>query len=128
EVAVLVDPGAIAREVRVRVLRPVGLFVALVVLVDPAQHGGPRPAKDEVAASAGTDLVPLLVVDGRVDGRKRLRRRAGLRGRYTRQRRDQDHSGLGLPPGVDDRRAVAADVLSVPDPGLRVDRLSDRTE
>ena len=34
-------------------------------------------------------------------------------------------AGLGLPPGVHDRAAPAADVLVVPDPRLGVDRLAD---
>ena len=46
----------------------------------------------------------------------------------ARQRRDQDPAVLGLPPRVDDRAALAADVLPVPDPGLRVDRLADGPE
>ena len=40
EVAVLVDPSAVPGEVRVRVLRPVRLDVAVVLLVQPAQHRG----------------------------------------------------------------------------------------
>ena len=48
--------------------------------------------------------------------------------RDPRQRRDHDHPRLGLPPRVDDRAALAADVLVVPDPRLGVDRLADRPE
>ena len=59
---------------------------------------------------------------------QRTRRRAGLGRGDARQRRDHDRAGLGLPPGVDDRAAVAADVLVVPDPRLGVDRLADRAE
>ena len=44
------------------------------------------------------------------------------------QRGDHDLPGLGLPPGVDDRAALAADHLPVPQPGLRVDRLADRAQ
>ena len=44
------------------------------------------------------------------------------------KRRDHDHPGLGLPPGVDDRAAFTADVLVVPHPRLGVDRLTDRSE
>ena len=44
------------------------------------------------------------------------------------QRRDHDHPRLRLPPRVDDRAPAAADVLVVPDPRLRVDRLADRSE
>ena len=96
--------------------------------MEPAQHRRPRTAQDEVTAAAGPDLVPLLVVDSCVDARERLGRRPWLQRGHSGQRCDHDHSGLGLPPRVDDRCPVAADVLPVPDPGLRVDRFSDRTE
>jgi hypothetical protein len=46
----------------------------------------------------------------------------------ARERGDHDRAGLGLPPGVDDRAALAADHLAVPQPRLRVDRLADRAE
>ncbi len=59
---------------------------------------------------------------------KGSRRGAGARRRDARQRRDQDHPRLRLPPGVDDRALPAADVLLVPDPGLGVDRLADGAE
>src|SRR4029079_17186687 len=39
-----------------------------------------------------------------------------------------DRPGLGLPPGVDDRAATAADVLVVPEPGARVYRLAYRAQ
>ena len=45
EVSVLVDARSVAGEVRVGVLRPVRLHVAVVILVDPAQHCGPGTAQ-----------------------------------------------------------------------------------
>src|SRR6266545_2566759 len=128
EVAVLVDARTVARKVGAGVPRPVRLAVTLVVLVDPPQHCRPRAPQDEVAAPARPDLVPLLVVDGGVDPGEGSRGRAGLQRRHARQRRDHDHPRLGLPPGVHDRGAIAADVLAVPDPGLRVDGLADGAE
>ena len=44
------------------------------------------------------------------------------------QRRDHVAAGFGLPPRVDDRAALAADVLVVPHPGFRIDRLADGAE
>src|SRR5204862_69185 len=44
------------------------------------------------------------------------------------QRSDHDPAGLGLPPRVDDRTTLAADVLVVPDPRLGIDRLADGAE
>ena len=104
-----------------------------------SRGSGRRPCRSRAASPATAaaargsrrprlDLVARLVDDGRVDARERPRRRAGLQRRHPRQRRDQDHPGLRLPPRVDDGRAVAADVLAVPDPGLGVDRLADRAE
>ena len=52
----------------------------------------------------------------------------GLVGCSARQRGDHDVAGLRLPPRVDDRAALAADDLVVPEPRLRVDRLADRPE
>ena len=52
----------------------------------------------------------------------------GLSVGHAGERADHDRAGLGLPPGVDDRAALAADVLPVPNPRLGVDRLADRAE
>ena len=41
------------------------------------------------------------------------------------KRRDHVTAGLGLPPGVDDGAALAADILVVPHPRLGIDRLAD---
>ena len=127
EVAVLVDARAVAGEVDVAVARPVRVDVAVVLLVEAAQHRGPRLAQHEVAAAARADLLAGLVVDRRIDAGERPRRRARLRRRDPRKRRDHDHPRLRLPPRVDDRAALAADVLVVPDPRLRVDRLARPT-
>ena len=44
------------------------------------------------------------------------------------QRRDHDRARLRLPPRVDDRASVAADVLAIPHPRFRIDRLAHRSE
>ena len=41
---------------------------------------------------------------------------------------DEDGTGLGLPPGIHDRTALPADMLVVPHPGFRVDRLAHRPQ
>src|SRR5207244_9373340 len=128
EVTVLVDPCAVADEVSVLPAAPVSLQVSVGVAVDAAQHRRPRVADDEVAATTRRYLLALLVVDGRVDGGKGLGRRAGLQRRDAGQRSDEDHPGFGLPPRVDHRRPVAADVFAVPDPRLWVDGLADRAQ
>ena len=52
----------------------------------------------------------------------------GLVGVAPGQRRDHVAAGLGLPPGVDDRAAAAADGLVVPHPRFGIDRLADGAE
>jgi hypothetical protein len=128
EVSVFVDPGPVAGKVDIAVLRPVRLAISLIVLEDPAEHRRPGSAEYQVPATAGTDLLAALVVDAGLDSWERLRRGARLDRRYAGERRDHDHARFRLPPGVDDRRLVAPDVLAVPDPGLGIDRLTDRAQ
>ena len=128
EVAVLVALGAVAGEVDVRrPAAPVLLHVALGVAVDAAQHRRPRTREREQAA-ADRDRLALVGEDLGADAGKRLRRRAGLGRGDAGKRRDHDGAGLGLPPGIDDRAALAADVQVIPDPGFGIDRLADRSE
>ena len=127
EVAVLVLAGGVADEVDVAAeLVPVGLDEAVVVAVERAQHARPRPAQREQPLVGAGVLAALLVDHLRLDARQRARRRARLGLGDARQRRDHDVARLGLPPGVDDRAALAADHEVVPEPRLRVDRLADR--
>src|SRR5690606_29644580 len=66
--------------------------------------------------------------DDRPNAEERPRCGAGLQRRRTRQRRDKDAAGLGLPPGVDDGAARVADDIVVPQPGFRIDWLADAAE
>ena len=52
----------------------------------------------------------------------------GLVGGHPGQRRDHDGAGLGLPPGIDDRAAPAADHAVIPHPGFGIDRLADAAQ
>src|SRR3546814_20918687 len=56
------------------------------------------------------------------------RGRTGLLRYRTGQRRNQNATGFGLPPGIDDRATRIADHLVIPAPGFRVDRFADRAE
>jgi hypothetical protein len=79
----------------------------------------------QVAAAAGRHRIAFARDHVGFDARQRTRRRARLGGRRARQRRDHDHAGFGLPPGVHDGAAVVADVLAIPHPGFGIDRLAD---
>src|SRR5439155_14140827 len=62
EVSVLVDPRSVSGEVDVVVLRPVRVTEPLIVLVDAAEHRGPRPLQHEVSPASRTYLVAALAV------------------------------------------------------------------
>src|SRR5712691_8562548 len=109
EVAFLIATRSVAGEVLPGIAAPVGLAVALVVLVDTAEHRGPRPRKDEIPRTTERHRLALLVHDVGLYAGERERRTAGFGRRQTGQRGDQDHPRLGHPPGVDDRAASAAD-------------------
>ena len=44
------------------------------------------------------------------------------------QWRDHDHAGFGLPPGIDNRTAPAANVFLIPHPRFGINRFADRSE
>src|SRR2546426_12086860 len=63
EVAVLVCPGTVSREVRARDLRPVDLVVPARVLEDRLEHRGPWLRDHEVPALVDRDGAAVLVHD-----------------------------------------------------------------
>src|SRR5215208_6200379 len=128
EVPVLVAPCAVAGEVDVAVLVPVGVPVALGILVEGAQHAWPRPLYDQVTLAFALNLVALLIVESREDTGEREGGTARLGPGDTGKRRDHDPTRLGLPPGVHYGAPSAADVLVVPLPCPGVDGLADGPE
>ncbi len=128
QVAVLVALRAVAREVEARESRPVRVDVPLVVAPDRPQHARPWVPHDEEATAARRDRRAGVVDHVGGDAWQRSHRGARLAHGHAGQRRDHDGTGLGLPPRVHDGAAVAADVLAVPHPRLRVDRLTHRAE
>jgi hypothetical protein len=129
EVPLLVSLRTVAGDVDLgAVLREVGLHVSVGVSPDRPRDGRPRSSEDEVPAPTQGNGIAFVIEDVGLDARERDRGRPGLELGDPRERRDQDRPGLGLPPGVDDRRSFAADDLPVPDPGLRVDRLAHGPE
>ena len=127
-VAVLVTLGAVAGEIPAGESRPVGVAVSLLVSPDAAQHGRPGMREHEVAPAGRSHPDAGVVDDVDADARQRERGTPGLARGRTGQRADHDGAGLGLPPRVDHRATLATDVLPVPDPRFRIDRLTDRAE
>src|SRR5439155_6297707 len=118
EIAIAVALRSISREVQVRPVRPlreIGLNVSLVVAPDSAQHRRPRLREREKSA-ADIDAFASGVEKLRAEAGKGLRRASWFRRCDSRQWRDHDRSSLRLPPRVNDRTAIAPDVLAVPHP------------
>src|ERR1700730_2272751 len=125
EVALIVDLGAIAGEVDARIAAPVLRLEALRVAVDAPEHAGPRLLDHEID---GLGQLTLVVEHFGRDPREGFGCRTGLERSQPRQRRDEDVSGLRLPPRVHHGTATAAYHLPIPDPCFGVDRLADAAE
>ncbi|CUI64280.1 Uncharacterised protein [Achromobacter xylosoxidans] len=129
EVAVRIALRAVAGQVvTAQFRREVALLEALRVAPDVADHRRPRALDHQETAIALVDVAAGLIDDGGGDARQRQRARTRLGRGGARQRRDHVAAGLGLPPGVDDGAALAADVLVIPDPGLGVDGFAHRAD
>ena len=77
---------------------------------------------------ARADFLTFIIDDSHLDARQCNLRTSRLGCGNTRQRRDHDCTGLGLPPGVHDWSLVATDYLAVPHPRLWVDWLTNAAE
>ena len=128
EVAVFVLPAAVPGEVAVLDLTPVDFLVALGVTPDAAQHARPGLAQDQLAAGVARDRFAPVIHHFRHHTKKRQRRRAGLGRHGARQRGDEDAARFGLPPGVHNGAALAADEFLVPHPRFGIDWLTHGTE
>src|SRR5205823_1418285 len=130
--AVGVAPRAVTGEVKPLNGREIGFDKALVIAEHGAHLPRPRTRKAQIALSNDPwfhgEALAVAIDDDRLDPKERPRRRAGLQGRCARDRGDQDATRLGLPPGIDDRAALVADMVVIPEPGFGVDRLADRAE
>src|SRR5919197_3568470 len=127
-VALVVAPGAVAGEVAAREPAPVLLLIPLRVAPDRARHGWPGPLQHQVAALGQGHAVALVVEHVSLDAGEWEGCGARLECGDSRQWRDQDLAGFSHPPGVDDRAAIGADYLAVPDPRLGIDRFTDSAE
>ena len=128
QVAFFIPLRSITGKILALELRPVGLFEAVWVAPDSAQHRRPGFGENQQTGLPAAKLVPLFVENRGCDARQRHLRRAWLQSCYARQRRHHDCAGLGLPPGVNYRGLPATDVFAVPHPCFRVDWFTNRAE
>src|SRR6478672_782991 len=108
-VTVSVATGVVPSEIIVRDFGPVLFFISLVVSPNPTKHAGPRFCDDEPATLTWRNRLPRGIDNGRHDSGQRFGATAGLGGNGARERGHHDAAGFGLPPGIDDRAALAAD-------------------
>src|SRR5712672_2348579 len=125
---VLVPPGAVAGEVEPRKGREISLHETLVIAKNRTHHSRPRAGDTQISFAGTVDHIVVVVDDYRFNAEEGPRRRSRLQWRRARDRGDQDAAGFGLPPSVDDRAALLADMIVVPQPRLGVDRFTDTAE
>ncbi len=92
------------------------------------RHRRPGLLHDEEAPLIGPDGLTVAGHDLGHDARQGTRGRAWHRGHGAGQGSDHDRAGLGLPPGINDRAATAADHPLIPHPCLGIDRLANRSQ
>src|SRR5690606_4754278 len=123
-VAVFVTTRTVTGEVHAAESLEVGVDEAVVVTVQGTCLTRPGIDDHQVALGRAFDDVAQVVHQRRLHAEERPCGGARLQAMGARQRGHQAGSGFGLPPGVDDRATALADVLVVPLPGFRVDRLA----
>ncbi|MCY1362853.1 hypothetical protein D9M69_495900 [compost metagenome] len=127
-VAIFIAPRAVTGEVVAGVGLEVGVDHALRVAIDTADLCRPAGLYGQYAAAGALDFLALLVEQHRLHAEHRLCRTTGLDPLGTDQRAEHDAAGFGLPPSVDDRATLFADLMEIPFPGFRVDRFANRAE
>src|SRR6516162_121669 len=109
-------------------MQEICLYEALVIAEHGAHHTRPRLGYAEISPSRTLDHIAVIVYDDRLDAEEGSCRRSRFQRCRPRDRSDQNAAGFGLPPGVDDRATLIADMIVVPQPSLGVDRLANRAE
>src|SRR5690606_16920841 len=110
-------------ELAAELVGEVALVKAFLIAPDGADHRWPRLLDDEQATLPPRQFVASLVDDGGLDAGERQRAGTRHQRRDTGQWGDDVAAGFGLPEGIHDRAALAADVLVVPHPGFGIDGL-----
>src|SRR4051794_41920730 len=94
-----------------------------MIAIDGAHLPRPGFGDAQVALTFTGEHIAVSIDDFRDYPEERLGRRTGLEFDRTRQWRDQNAAGLGLPPGVNDWAAAIADHSVVPLPCFGLVRL-----
>src|SRR5208282_1477321 len=111
---VLIPASAVPGKIEPRKGRKIGLHEASMIAEHRAHHSRPRAGEAKVAFAWTVDMLAVIVDDDGLDAKERPRRGARLQRRSARDRSDQNSAGFGLPPGINDRAALIADMIVVP--------------
>ena len=127
-IAVFIAAASVAGEIFARIGAEIGLHETVVIAIDGARLAGPAPRDAEIPLGLALQNHTVVLDQFGHDPEKGLARAARLHVVRTGKRGDHDPARLGLPPGVDDRRFAAADMIVIPAPGFGIDRLAHTTE
>ena len=127
-VTILVATGAVTGEVVALVGTEIGINQPLVIAIDGTDLAGPAGLDGQIAGGGALQLVAVRVHQHGLHPEHGQGGRAGFQIHGTRQRRDHDGAGFGLPPGIHDGTAGLAHHLVIPLPGFRVDRFAYRAQ
>ncbi len=119
-VTVSITLSRVARGIAARILAPILIYIALIIAVNGAQHGGPGSEQSEVPFRIIWDGIALFVHDLSLLTEERSGARTRFE-RHNRCRRNLKRAGLRLPPRIDDGAFLLADHTVIPLPCLRVD-------
>ena len=127
-VAIFITTRAVAAEVHVFEGGEVGLLKALVVAEQRTRLTRPGVGDNQVAFGRPFLWMAFVIHQRGLYAEERTAGGARFQLNSARQWGDHKAAGFGLPPGVHHRALLVADLLPVPLPGFRVNRLADRAQ
>ncbi len=123
-----IHAAAVTGEIHVLERREIGVHEAMMVAPRRAHDAGPRFFDAELAALVQLAFGAIVAQDHRLHAEESAAGAAGFERVRAGQGGDEMSAGLGLPPGIHDGAALAADVLVIPQPRLGIDRFADGAE
>ena len=127
-IAIFVTARAVAAEVHILEGREVGLLKAFVIAKQRSRLARPRVGNHQIAFGRAFQRITFVIDNRRLYAKEWTGCRTGFQFGGARQRGDHESTGFSLPPGIDDRAFFVADLLPVPLPCFRVDRLANGTQ
>ena len=127
-IAIFITTRAVAAEIHIFEGGEVGLLKTLVIAKQRARLTRPGVGDHQAAFGSAFQRVTFVIDQRRLHAEERTRCRTGFQLGSAWQWRDHETASFGLPPGVDHRAFLVADLLPVPLPRFRVDWLAHGAE